>query len=173
MYDIPAQLIGAVAAAIIIGSFQCKDSRWLFFFQALGAMLFSVHFALLGASTGFLLNIVALARGAILYFSNKKWARSPFWLAALLLAFTLAVIFTWDGVLSIIPGFAMLAGTCFMWTANGKKIRYAQLFLISPFWLFYNISVLSYAGIFTETFNIISVTISLIRFRNVRLKKLK
>ena len=71
---------------------------------------------------------------------------------------------TWNGWSSLLPTAAMVVGTPFLWTQNGKTLRLAQLFFVSPCWLTYNVIVFSIAGVFTESFNIISVIVSLCRF---------
>ena len=62
---------------------------------------------------------------------------------------------------------AQAAGTLAMWTKNGRIIRFAQLFVISPFWLLYDalIPTPSFGGVLCEVFNMTSVIVSFIRFR--------
>ncbi|MDD2503070.1 MAG: YgjV family protein, partial [Clostridia bacterium] len=62
------------------------------------------------------------------------------------------------------PTAAMVLGTLFMWSRNGKILRYAQFSFISPCWLIYNVAMGSIAGVLTESVNLISVVVSLLRF---------
>ncbi len=163
-FEIFAQALGFIGAGIYIFSFQIRDVKKLFIFQSLGAVFFTVHFILLGAYTGALQNSLAILRGIILLVHGKKWASSKFTLAGLILLFIVSGIITYSGPLGLLPMIAMIVSTIAMWTHDGFKIRVTQLAATSPFWLIYNVSVMSVSGIITETFNIISVIISFIRY---------
>ena len=159
-----AQIIGFIAATVLWSAFQCKNTKRLFFLQLISATLFSLHFLLLGAYTGMLLNLVEVLRSFLLYQGSKKWASHPVAMVAIMLLFTISGAITWDGWISILPTAAMVLGTLFMWSRNGKILRYAQLSFISPCWLIYNVAMGSIAGVLTESVNLISVVVSLLRF---------
>lgn len=57
----------------------------------------------------------------------------------------------------------MVIGAPFLFTRNGKILRFATLFIISPCWLVYNACVFSIAGVLTEGFNIPSIIVSFLR----------
>ena len=169
--QITAQAIGIVGAAIAIASFQCRSNKKFFIMQCVSTLLFTTHFFLLGAYTGFILNALGFLRSVILFNRGKKWAQSPIFLWGLMAAFLVTGILTFNGIFSLFPTAAMLISTAFMWTDDGKKIRTAQFFAVSPLWLIYNISVFSISGIITESFNLISVAISFIRYRKTGFSK--
>lgn len=165
-----AQVLGFVGAAIAISSFQCKESKKLFLVQIISTMVFSVHYLLLAidnpsANTGMILNLAGMIRAVFLFFGERKWARHWVSLVCVTLLMAVCGVVTWEGWISLLPTAAMVIGTPFFWTRNGKTLRLAQLFFISPCWLTYNALVLSIAGVLTECFNIISVLVSLCRFR--------
>lgn len=159
-----AQIIGLIAAAVLWASFQCKDTKRLFLMQLVSSMIFSLHFLLLGAYTGMILNLTEVLRSYLLYQGNKKWASHRITMVAIMLMFTISGVITWDGWISILPTAAMVLGTLFMWSRNGKTLRFAMLFFISPCWMVYNVAMGSIAGVLTEIVNIVSIIISLIRF---------
>ncbi len=161
---IVGQILGVIGAIIAISSFQCKESKKLFLVQILSTAVFSVQFYLLSANTGMILNIAGLIRAVFLYYGDKKWARHPVSLVSIMLLMIVCGVITWDGWISLLPTIAMVVGTPFLWTQNGKTLRLAQLFCISPCWLTYNAIVLSIAGVGCECFNIASVIISIRRF---------
>ena len=162
-----AQAVGMVATVISILSFQCKDNRKLFLMQIASSSIFALHYLLLGAHTGLLLNLASVVRLVFLYNGQKRWARHAMSMVGvtLLMAFCGAV--TWSGWLSLLPTAAMVVGTPFYWSQTGKTLRWAQLCFISPCWLTYNIALLSFPGIITEILAMLSVIISLIRFRGI------
>lgn len=165
-----AQVLGFAGTAIAISSFQCRESKKLFLVQIISTLVFSVHYLLLAldnpsASTGMILNLAGMVRAVFLFFGEKKWARHWISLVCVTLLMAVCGAVTWGGWISLLPTAAMVIGTPFFWTRNGKTLRLTQLFFISPCWLTYNALVFSIAGVLTESFNIISVLVSLCRFK--------
>lgn len=159
-----AQIFGLIGAVVLWCAFQCKDTKRLFFLHFIAATFFSLHFFLLGAYTGLLLNLAEMIRSFLLFQGQKKWASHPVSMIAIMLLMAACGAISWAGWLSLIPTAAMVVGTLFMWKRNGKTLRFAQLIFISPCWLIYNAAMGSIAGVLTESVNIISVVISLWRF---------
>jgi hypothetical protein len=162
--ELAAQIVGIIAAVVLWASFQCKNTKRLFLMQLISSTIFSLHFLLLGAYTGMILNLAEVLRSYLLYQGNKKWASHRITMIAVMLMFAVSGAITWDGWLSLLPTAAMVLGTLFMWSRNGKTLRFAMLFFISPCWLVYNIAMGSIAGVLTEVVNIASIIISFLRF---------
>ncbi len=171
----PVQIIGYLGMACAFLSYQCKKNTTYFVFQTLCAIFFSLQFALLGGWSGFFINAFSIIRGLIFAFGDKlrKW----YFLAGIEATFVFStilsiVVFSEPWWIAVLLFIAQAGGTLFMWTRDGKKIRIAQLFIISPIWLFHNsFYAFSVGGILCETFNIISVIISFIRFRKTGFDK--
>ena len=71
MFEI-AQVIGFFAMAFAIISFQMKTSGKILIVQSIASGLWIVHFILLSAYTGAVLNIFSVARNFLYYFLQKK-----------------------------------------------------------------------------------------------------
>ena len=76
----------------------------------------------------------------------------------------IALYFTWNGVISILPIIANIAATIGGYTYNGKTIRMVGMLINSPLWIIYNILVGSWAGIMDEIVSEISMIISIVRY---------
>jgi hypothetical protein len=159
-----AQILGLVGAAVLWTSFQCKSTNRLILLQLFASVFFSLHYFLLGAYTGLILNLTSVLRSYLLVNHHKKWASHRIAMVAVMLVFAVSGLITWNGWLSLLPTTAMVLGTLFMWSRNGKTLRLALLFIISPCWLIYNFAMGSIAGVLTEAVNVISVIVSLARF---------
>ena len=160
--DILAQVFGLGGSALNIYSYQMKSNRWYYFFQGAGSALFTVNFFMLGAYTSALLNILSLFRGLVLA-AGKKW--SNWYVYALFeVAFLAAGIATYSGFPSVLITVAQLVSTTTMWLGNGKTIRVVQFFFVSPAWLYNNAVVFSLGGILTESFALISILVSFLRY---------
>ena len=159
-----AQGIGIVAAAITILSYQFKNNRILFACQALSGLLFFFNFLMLGDQTAAVLNLINLLRGGLL--AGGRRFESRWYAAGLMVLYTVATVFFFKDWFSILVLVAQLVGTVAMWSKKGKIIRLGQLFVVSPAWLINNIfNSFSIGGIITETVSILSIIVSLIRYR--------
>jgi hypothetical protein len=162
MIDFIAQAIGIVAAAISISSFQFKNNKILFALRAISSVLFAANYFLIGAMTAAILNAINIACMLLmLYGERHRYIAIPIGLSA---TYIIAVCFTYEGILSLLLLVAQLSCVISMWTADGLKIRLAQLFIASPIWLVNNIIVFTIGGIVTEIFAIVSVLVSIARF---------
>ncbi len=162
MIDILAQILGILGTIFAFLSFQLKENKKFFILQAISGCMFALNFLLLGAYTGCLLNFINIFRGAVM--AGGKKMHKAHWLIAIQALYTIATIFTYTNIFSLIALIAQLVGTFAMWSKNGKTIRFLQLFCVSPLWLIHNIFVFSIGGIICEVFNIGSIIVSLIRF---------
>lgn len=164
MYYIIAQIIGFVGTGTMLFSYQCKDSKRLFFMQMLSNIAYILHFFMLGALSGSLNLLISLIRNFVLINSKNAWARNSYWLWLFVGLHLIVTLFTWQNLFSLLPCVGMIAIAVSSWTRNGKKIRIANLFINSPSWLIYDIYMRSYAGILCEVLILISVIVSFFRY---------
>lgn len=163
LIDILTQVFGIAAAAVGIISYQLRRPRALFFALLLSSTLFVVHYIMLGGWTGAALNAIGAVR-MLLLMVDKKWARSPWILAALLAGIVGVGVLTWAGWISLLPTVAMAVATCAIWTRDARVLRLAQLTVVSPLWLTYGIITFSLGSILTDSFSIVSILVSFLRF---------
>lgn len=158
------QGIGFLGVALFIISYQIRSNRALFLCQLMGCVVFCVQFFLMGAYTGAISLIVNIARNLLLLKSDDwKWARSRAALAVIILLLLVMTVYTWAGIISLLP-FASVAVTSIgYWTQNAQKIRLSQLFG-SPCTLLYDALVHTWGGVICEAITILSIIISIIRF---------
>lgn len=163
MQNYIAQGIGFIALMIAILSFQKNSNKGILSFQVISTTMFFVHFFLLGAYTGAVMNLIGAFRNVVFYSRGKRWADSKIWLYVFIFASAIAGILTWKNLFSFLPIFGMILGTISFWVKNPKHTRYLNM-IVSPSWLIYNFISSSIAGIFTEVIVIISIVVAIIRF---------
>ena len=178
--SIIGQIVGGVAAVILIFSFQFKDNKKLFIMQICSCTLFTVHYMLLGfggdpgAFSGMAQNFGGLLFRVPLLLSEKndKW-RSPIILAALCAYSAVTAVLTYQqgNIICLLPMIGNIIGMGAMWVKQLNVIRVAQLTFMSPCWLIYNIFTFSISGIITESFNIISIGVYYLRQLIAKKKK--
>lgn len=167
MRELIGQLIGIVGTVIAVLSFQCKDNRRFFIWQAACGACFALNFLLLGSLTSALLHFFNIFR-AVFFGFTKGRTRSVLAVGVGLL-FVISTVLTFGGlnfagIMSVLALLAQLAGTTAMYFDNGKVIRITQLSFVSPIWLINSILSQSVGAILCEVFNICSIVVSLIRF---------
>lgn len=164
----PVQLIGYMGMCCAFVSYQCKRNQMYFFFQTMCAVCFTVQFILLGSWSAVFMNVFSILRGGIFFLGDRCRKAVYFWIMEIcfVLSSVLSVVvfqeLWWIAILLLV---AQAGGTLAMWTRNGKTIRIAQLSMISPIWIVNNVFYFSIGGILCEVFNMLSVVISMLRFR--------
>ena len=173
------QAVGIIALIFAIISFQQRTQKKIVFFQFISSTLFSVHFYLLGAYVGCLLNIIGIFRAAIFMNKDKKWAKNKFWLWFFISLSVLAGVITMDGDLNLLtwdidfraihtyfaflPMIGMILTSVAFWVENAKTVRRIS-FPSSPCWMIYNAYNRSFAGVATEMFVMCSIIIGMLRY---------
>ena len=168
MNQILIQGIGFFALFFVILSFQKKKRVSLLLIMLAGLLLFVVHFSLLKAWTGALMNLV---EAGVVFVSYKRevsgWAKKSFWPYVFILLYILFGLLTVKNRIDILPIIAQIFGAIAVWQKNPRIIRYIML-APRPLWFIYNATVGSYAGMMTEILIFISVIIGIVRFDILR-----
>lgn len=160
---ITAQIIGIIALTLAMISFQQKTHKYILAFQLASNVMFVFHFALLGAYTGAVLNLVAALRAVVFVNKGRAWADKKLWLYLFCILSVAVGIFTWENWASVLPIAGMVCGTVAFWIKTPKFVR-LTVFPSSPLWLVYNLMNRSYAGVAAEIMNMASLIIAIIRF---------
>lgn len=135
--------------------------------QLIAALLYAVHFYLLGAITGAALNATGAARN---YAFTRHSDKRSWWLpGAFIAVFCLVTALTWQGPLSLLPLGGMISGTLAFWQRTPNHIRLIAL-ISPPLWFTYNFISGSYPGMLVETIMFGSNLIGIYRFDIRRLE---
>ena len=163
MHEVIIQAVGFLGLGFVAIGFQLKTRRSILLCQFFGALSFVVHFLLLGAPTGALINLVGVMRA--LLFQKYSEAARPQWPLVLVIGmFILAGIVTWEGVISLLPMFAMIFSSYGFWQRSPRRVR--QIVMTSPpLWCIYNVLSGSIAGTLTELVNFTSMIVGVWRYR--------
>ena len=164
----PIQWIGYAGMIFALLSYQFRRNRTYFLLQTACAVAFSLQFILLSSWAAVLMNVFSVLRGLIMAGGERfRKCRYLVLLEALFFGSCVASVlfFAEKWWIALILAVAQCGGTLVMWGRDGKKIRLAQLCMISPLWIANNVYYGSVGGVVCEAFNMTSVLISMIRFR--------
>ena len=160
-----AQIVGFIGMGLFLLSFQFKDNKKLFALQLGSFGVYVVHYLLLGAVTGGVMMFINTLRCVVMYFYNdKKWAKWKGWLWVFFAVYLVNTAYTWDGFLSLLPMVGSVSCLFAYWNRNKRTIRLVNLLLGSPTWLVYDVLTNSIAGAISESFYMLSILISIVRF---------
>ena len=163
--EIIAQVIGALAAATFISSFQLKSRAWILIFGGIARVLFTAQYILLGAYVGAALDVLGIF--AVMIAGRKNHPSLKKWLLPLItlvhvaiLAITIIFYQNWTDVF-VLAG--MTLHTAALWFSSEKLIRRLSL-CGTPCWLAYNLFNSAYFPALSDTFSGISIIIAMFRY---------
>ena len=157
------QALGLTGSLISLTSLQSGSRRNILLLQVFCCVLWITHYALLGAFTGVLTNLLGLLRGIVGANNHRRWASSRWWLAFFLVCYGLSPLLTWDGPHCLLLGLAMMLTTLALWVRNMPLTR--LLFLLnSPLVFTYNLMAGSYACAAIEVVAFSSFLLAVWRF---------
>ena len=157
------QIFGILSTLMTCLSYQANTKRKILVIQCASIVFICVNYCLLGATAGFVLNIVCLVRNIVFYF-QKEGTRYQM-IAGGLFAVAIGVCgaLSWQGWISILMIAALMINTVILSTGKPQMLRWSIL-LTSTLVLIYNVTVFSLGGILNECVAILSATVGLIRF---------
>ena len=156
-------VLGFISVGLFFYSYQCTEKRKLMVIQTVATALSCVQYLLIGAFSGFALNIVCIIRNLAFYYRDK-YKRTDI-VIPLFFAICMAVasIFSWEGIHSLLITLGLVVNTMCMGIFNAKDFR-KTILISSSLILVYNIFAFSYSGILSESISLISVVIGIIRY---------
>ena len=157
------QVLGLVIMVIGFFVYYCKQRNNILTVKLIADVLSVVQQAMLGAFTGSFLHLIAIAREAVFYNRlKKKWAAHPIWLWVFVLLMGSAPVFTWSGIVSILPALGSVFAVFGFYMKKPTHIRILGIFT-SVFWLLYAIFTGNLGSILTNCINLLSIAIALTR----------
>ena len=156
------QVFGIFATVICLISYQMNTKKSLLIIQTVGTACTCLSYFFLGATSGFVLNIVCIIRNIVFYFIKE---RKAFYSS---LGFTIIVgvlgVFSWQGYISLLIIIPLAVNTICLSLGKPQLLRYSILFTSTAI-MIYNVFVFSIGGTINEALTVISAFIGILRFR--------
>ena len=159
------QILGIVAVALFFSSYQVSTTRVLLILQTIGTATLVVHYFLIGATSGYALNIVCIIRNIIYYISGSKPTFKKY--SSWILAIIMGVIgcMSCQNVSSLLIILALMINTVCL-SCNSTQFVRKSVVLTSSMLILYNVIVQSYGGIINESISVVSSVIGIFRNKN-------
>lgn len=170
---IVALLMGIIAIVVWVSSVQQKDLSKILISQALANFFYGLQYAFLNVWAAAPMNFLSFFRNLILFYYNERKMKPPVELLLVIIAILIILgLITYDGPLTLIPPVITLIYTISIWQNNLNIIRY--FFIVAAIiWIYYNLMVGAYVAIAGNVLEIISGSVSLVRFTSDKKKKKK
>ena len=162
--EIIGQILGVIAMALSILTFQFKNYKKLMLMQILAASAFVSHYFVIGGVNGVISNAVSIVRNiAFILLVGKGNIKVivAFIFAAIMVGLNL---FFWEGVATIFICLGMIANTASVSLNNTQHVRIV-IMIACPLMLVYTIINFSVGGIINEVLVFVSSIVGLIRHR--------
>lgn len=144
------QFIGIVGVLLYAYAFQSKNRKPILLFQSIGSLVFFLYYWLLSAYIGAVLNFIVIFRNLVSDAKTKhSWAKSKAWMYTFIILSLIALVFFWQGPLSILPALGIILGTYASWRDEPFKIRFFML-LATLVWVPYSIAIHAYSGLLSH-----------------------
>ena len=168
------QILGFVGLGLILLSFQFPRQKTVIRVQLYSSLVFAVHYLLLGAVTGALLNLIGICRAFVFSSREHGWAQKKWWLPLFCISYCIVYVlmFTLWGMeasprnllLELLPVIGSLATTIGFHLDN---VTMRKLALVNGgTWVIYALLCGSIGGALTEAVGIVSVLIGLRRLKH-------
>ena len=169
MIVIASQIIGFTAVGLYLLSYQLKKRKQIVWVTCASNALYVLQYLLLGAFSGAVMDIMSTISS---FFAAKK-NDAPFSRYARILAWSNLIVIAAVGLISafiqrewieLLPMAGALFQTGGLWCDKEQTIRKFGL-CSAPFWLIYNYISKAYGPALGSLIAIISIIISMIRYR--------
>ena len=159
--------IGFISVALFFYSYQRTQKSEIMIIQTIATALSCVQYLLIGATSGFVLNIVCIIRNFAFFYrekKNKTDLMTPVIFAVIIAG---ASCFSWEGIHSLLITLGLVVNTICMGICDARSFR-KTILISSTLILAYNFFALSYSGMLSESISLVSVVIGIIRYRNIK-----
>lgn len=158
-----AQIIGVIAVATYILSYQFKKRKNILFVNAISSVLYVLQYIMLGAFEGAAVDVLSTISTFAAQNKNKLKKFSLIVFIIINLSFMVSGIVLYKNVFSLFPVLGAMLQTGAFWLKNERNIRIVS-FLGTPFWLVYNFICGAYGPTFGTVLSIISIGTAIIRY---------
>ncbi len=164
MKETVAQILGIFGIAVFLLCFHVKDMKSARKVKMLVDIIWGTHYLLLGAWSGFLINVICFFREIVFLNSDKKFFSGKKGLYIFIAVNLASAAFTWQNFYSLLPAITACIGTYTFWQKNLRVAR--GLALTNNVLMFtYDIFVSSYTGLIGESLAFLSVLLAIARTR--------
>ena len=153
--EIIGQIFGIIAVILGFVMYQIKDAKRILMVQIFICLVFGIHYFLLEATSGLILNAVGAVR-SITYYNRDKLEKCEKYLPVIF-AVIMAImgIFFWEAWYSIFVVVGLVINSVALSFKKPQNLR-KSILISSPLVIIYDAFIMSIGGIIFESVSVIS-----------------
>lgn len=157
------QLIAVVGFIFLLLSSIQKEKDKILLYSIGCYIAYSIHYLLLNAKSGYIISVINLLRSLFLSIKDRhKLLQKNILLFIFILIYILVSYITYQDIYSLLPILGAVIYTSCLWQGNVKEIKLGSI-INGILWVIYNIHVLSYVCMVTDSIIALINLIVLIR----------
>lgn len=158
-------IVSILSIFLFVISVQFKEKKDILLIQTFASMCYFIAYLILGSHSGCVIELIEQTKDIVFYKYEKKKKEIPITLLIIFVSsLIIASIITYDGFYSLMPLIINLLYFVSSYFKNPKYMRLTML-LCGFLWIYFNFKVGAYIIIIGNVLEIISATISLIRYK--------
>ena len=158
-----AQIVGFIALAYTCVSFQQNKKTRVLVYQIIANFLYFLQYFFLDALSGACISFLGLIRYIVYYQYEKNNKKKSLFVLFIFSTISIIIgVFTYNGIISLLPPITALMYTYGTWQNNLKKFRIIAV-IVPVCWFVYNFFVGAYVGMISTTIEFISAVIAIYR----------
>lgn len=160
------QALGFLGLASMVISFQMKTATRVLIMDIAANVFFGIQYLFLGSVSGMIVLAVSMVRNIMLLLRDR-WPKLA-WKGWVVVLIALEVILCAPNIAKwydILPVIGFIVVTVSFWSKDPQKLRFANLILVCPIFLLFNLLVGSWGGVINEIITWVSVFTAFLRYR--------
>lgn len=159
-----AQILGLLAVATFILSFQFKTRRNILLVNITSRVLYILQYILLGAYEGAVLDFMGFLLSFFAPYKEKEFVRKHFRIimAVINVALLAVGIVLYENIFSLFAIGGIIFEVTALWLTKEKNIRILSL-VAAPFWFVYNLTNSAYGSVAGNVLVMVSIGIAMAR----------
>ena len=147
-----SQIFVIISILVLAITYIIKSRRQILACLITYNAFYGIHYLLLNARTGFLMNLVSISRNVFFYYNNKHSKENSIAVLIIIYIITIAFgIYSYQDLYSLVSIGSSMISTYSIWQKDVKKYRYLAV-IVSIGFITYAIHINSLFAVVTEAF---------------------
>lgn len=160
-----AQIIGILAVATYLLSYQLKRRKHIVLVNAISSILYVLQYIMLGAFEGAAIDILSAISTLTAHKKDKSFIAKH--VKAIVVFMNLSILAAglclYKNIFSLFPIAGAILQTSAFWITDEKRIRQVSL-LGTPFWFIYNLVSRAYGSTLGTALSMVSLLVAMYRY---------
>ena len=166
MHPIIPQIIGILAVASFLLSYQLKNRKSIIILNTVARCLYILQYVLIGAFTGAVVDVLGAVACIVASKKDVPFIKKhlPWVIIAVNLSILVSGLAVYEAPIDLLPIAGVLIQTGALWLSNEQTIRKISL-IGSPCWFTYNLCFKAYGPAAGDLMTAASIIIAIIKYR--------